>query len=112
MKWTLLNICCLKGVDGLDPKQLRVLLGSCFKVFIFFLAHHSCWNIEPSSNNIIKQIINHLFHKNMFLISVSFTKKKLAFFQEMTFLTIWPRFAIMDRNITFKDWHLELYARF
>ena len=59
----------------MDPKELRVLLGSCFKVFIFFLAHHSCWNIEPSSINIIMQRINHLFYKNMFLISVSFTKK-------------------------------------
>ena len=87
MKWTLLNICCLKGVDVLDPKELRVLLGSCFKVFIFFLAHHSCWNIEPSSNNIIKKIINHLFHKNMFLISVSFTKKNWHFPKRWHF---WP----------------------
>lgn len=60
---------------ALAPKGLRILPGSCFKVFIFFLAHQSCWNIEPSSTNITVQRINHLLHENTFLKCTVYWKK-------------------------------------
>lgn len=60
---------------ALAPKRLRILPGSCFKVFIFFLAHQSCWNIEPSSTNITVQRINHLLHENTFLKCTVYWKK-------------------------------------
>lgn len=60
---------------ALAPKRLRIPPGSCFKVFIFFLAHRSCWNIEPSSTNITVQRINHLLHENTFLKCTVYWKK-------------------------------------
>lgn len=51
----------------------------------------------------------------MYFIELVFNKCiidfKMVVFQEVTFLASWPRFAVMDGNVMFEDWHFLNYVK-